>query len=208
MITQVKIVIAGAGGHGAIVADILREAAIGFVDDRPELQGTTVFGLPVFGPLASLPEVGHDAIVVAIGDNGTRREVTERLVAAGERLATAIHPFTSIAPSATIGEGAMLCAGAIVLPRAVIGRGVIVNTKGSVDHDSVIGDFAHISVGASLGANVRIGEEAFVALGASIVSGRNVGARTIVGAGAVVVRDVPDDVTVLGVPARITSQRG
>jgi sugar O-acyltransferase (sialic acid O-acetyltransferase NeuD family) len=203
----VKIVIAGAGGHGAVVADILREEAVGFVDDNAELHGTSILGLPVLGPIASLPEVGHDAIVVAIGDNRTRREVTERLVAAGERLATAIHPFTSIAPSATLGEGSMICAGAIVLPRAVIGRGVIVNTKGSVDHDSVVGDFAHISVGATLGANVRIGDESFVALGASVISGRNVGARTIVGAGAVVVRDVPDDVTVLGVPARITSRR-
>jgi sugar O-acyltransferase (sialic acid O-acetyltransferase NeuD family) len=202
----VKIVIAGAGGHGAIVADILREEAVGFVDDNAELHGTTVLGLPVLGPIASLPEIDHDAIVVAIGDNRTRREVTERLVATGERLATAIHPFTSIAPSATIGEGSMISAGAVVLPRAVIGRGVIVNTKGSVDHDSVVGDFAHISVGATLGANVRIGDESFVALGASVISGRNVGARTIVGAGAVVVHDVPDDVTVLGVPARITTR--
>jgi sugar O-acyltransferase (sialic acid O-acetyltransferase NeuD family) len=204
----VKIVIAGAGGQGAIVADILREVAIGFVDDRPELHGTTVLGLPVFGPMASLPDIDYDAIVVAVGDNRTRREVTERLVAAGERLATAIHPFTSIAPSATIGEGSMISAGAIILPRAVIGRGVIVNTKGSVDHDSVVGDFAHISAGATVGANVRVGDESLVAIGASVVSGYRVGARTIVGAGAVVVRDVPDDVTVLGVPARITSRRG
>jgi sugar O-acyltransferase (sialic acid O-acetyltransferase NeuD family) len=199
----VKIVIAGAGGHGAIVADILREEAVGFVDDNAELHGTTILGLPVLGSIASLPKIDHDAIVVAIGDNRARREMTERLIAAGERLARAIHPFTSIAPSATIGDGAMLSAGAIILPRAVIGRGVIVNTKGSVDHDSVVGDFAHVSAGATVGANVRIGDESLVALGASVVSGYRVGARTIVGAGAVVVRDVPDDVTVLGVPARI-----
>ncbi len=208
MKTAAKIVIAGAGGHGAIVADILREGAIGFVDDDLELYGTTVLGLPVLGPIASLPELDHDAIVVAIGDNRTRREVTERLVAAGERLARAIHPFASIAPSATIGDGAMLCAGAIVLPRAVIGRGVIVNTKASVDHDCVVGDFAHISPGATLGGNVRVGEDSLVGLGASILPGTSVGSRSIAGAGAVVVRDVPDDVTVLGVPARVTSRRG
>jgi sugar O-acyltransferase (sialic acid O-acetyltransferase NeuD family) len=203
----VKIVIAGAGGQGAIVADILRDEAIGFVDDNAELRGTTILGLPVLGPLASLPDLEHDAIVVAIGDNRGRREMTERLVAAGERLAMAIHPFTSIAPSATIGDGAMLSAGAIVLPRAVIGRGVIVNTKASVDHDSVVGDFAHVSAGATVGANAWIGDEALVAIGASVVSGFRVGVHTIVGAGAVVVHDVPDDVTVLGVPARITKRR-
>lgn len=204
---RARIVVVGAGGHGAIVADILGDAAIGFVDDAPEKRGSTILGLPLLGPITALAEIEHDAIVVAIGDNPVRRLLTERLLAAGERLATAIHPFTSIARSATIGEGSMICAGAILLPRAVVGRGVIVNSKGSVDHDSVVGDFAHVSVGASVGANVRIGEESLVAFGSSVVSGYHVGARSIVGAGAVVVRDVPDDVTVLGVPARITSDR-
>lgn len=201
-----RIVIVGAGGHGAILADML-PGAIGFVDDAPEKQSTMILGLPVLGPIASLATIDHDAVVISIGDNRTRRVLTDRLIAAGERLARAIHPSASIARSATIGEGSMISAGAIILPRAVIGRGVIVNTKGSVDHDSVVGDFGHVSPGATVGANVRIGEESLVAIGASVVSGRSVGARSIVGAGAVVVRDVPDDVTVLGVPARITSDR-
>lgn len=201
-----RIVIVGAGGHGAILADML-PAAIGFVDDAPEKQRTIVLGLPVLGPIAALATIDHDAIVVSIGDNRARRGLTDRLIAAGERLASAIHPTASIARSATIGEGSMICAGAIILPRAVIGRGVIVNTKASVDHDSVVGDFAHVSAGATVGANVGIGEETLVAIGASVVSGRTVGARSVVGAGAVVVRDVPDDVTVLGVPARVTSDR-
>lgn len=200
---RMRIVIVGAGSQGAIVADILRERAIGFVDDH--LAGARVLDLPVLGTIASLAEHPHDAIVVAIGDNRARRELTERLVAQGERLATAIHPFTSIAPSATIGEGSMISAGAIVLPRAQIGRGVLLNTKSSVDHDSVIGDFAHISAGATVGGNVRVGEESMIALGASVASGMSIGARTMIGAGAVVVRDIPDDVVAFGVPARVRS---
>jgi sugar O-acyltransferase (sialic acid O-acetyltransferase NeuD family) len=201
-----RIVIVGAGGQGAIVADILRDA-VGFVDDDPKRAGTTVLDLPVLGPIAALPQIEHDAVVVAIGDNRHRRAITERLCAGGERLATVIHPSASVAPSATIGAGSMLSAGALLLPRAAIGRGVILNTKASVDHDSVVADFAHVSVGATLGANVHVGAETLVALGASVISGITVGARTVVGAGAVVVRDLPDDVTALGVPARITSDR-
>jgi sugar O-acyltransferase (sialic acid O-acetyltransferase NeuD family) len=198
-----RIVIVGAGAQGAVVADILQRsgtAPIAFVDER--LAGRTVLGVRV---VASLDEVEHDAVIVAIGDNRVRRDVTARL--AGERFATAIHPFTSIAPSATIGEGAMICAGAIVAPRAVIGRGALLNTKSSVDHDSVVGDFVHVAPGATLGGNVRVGEETLIAAGATIVSERSIGARTVVGAGAVVVQDVGDDVTALGVPARITSDR-
>jgi sugar O-acyltransferase (sialic acid O-acetyltransferase NeuD family) len=200
-----KIVIVGAGDEGAIVADILRDAA-GFVDDRPETRGTSVLGLPVLGPIAALRDIEHDAIVVAIGDNRARRDVTEGLLSRGEHLIPAVHPFSSIASSATIGDGSIISAGAIVLPRAFIGRGVIVNTKASVDHDSVVGDFAHLGPGATLGGDVRIGAETFIALGASVVSGRSVGARSVIGAGAVVVHDIPDDVTAFGVPARITTR--
>ena len=198
------IVIIGAGGHGAIVADILRERAAGFVDESPALRGTAVLGLPVF---ASLTEIEHDGVIVAIGDNAVRRAITERVVSAGERLAAAIHPFTSVAPSATIGEGSMVCAGAIVLPRATLGRGVLLNTKASVDHDCVIGDFVHIAPGATLGGDVHVGAETFVGPGATVAAGIRIGARAVIGAGAVVVRDLPDDVTAWGVPARVTSDR-
>jgi sugar O-acyltransferase (sialic acid O-acetyltransferase NeuD family) len=210
-----RIVIVGAGSQGAIVADILQRAreagsdgaAIGFVDDTESLHRETILGLSVLGPIDSLSSIEHDAIVVAIGDNARRRTMTERLVARGEKLATAIHPFTSIAPSATIGEGTMISAGALLLPRCSVGRGTLLNTKASVDHDSILGDYAHVSAGGTVGANVRIGDETLIALGASVASERTVGARTIIGAGAVVVRDIPDDVIAFGVPARVTSDR-
>ncbi|HYM60465.1 MAG TPA: acetyltransferase [Thermoanaerobaculia bacterium] len=209
-----RIVIVGAGSQGSIVADILQRAheagssgePIGFVDDFASV-GQAVLGLSVLGSIDALSTIDHDAIVLAIGDNAKRRALTERLLASGEALATAIHPFTSIAPTATIGEGSMVSAGALVLPRANVGRGVLLNTKSSVDHDTILGDFVHVSAGATVGANVRIGDEAFIALGASVASERRVGARTIIGAGAVVVRDIPDDVIAYGVPARITSYR-
>ncbi len=201
-----RIIIVGAGGHGAIVADIVRDA-VGFVDDDPTKAGTTILDLPVLGPIASLERIEHDEVVVAIGDNRLRRVLTEHLCAQGERVATVIHPFASIAPSAIVGAGSMISAGAVLLPRATIGRGVILNTKASVDHDSVVGDFAHISCGATVGANVQVGKETLVGIGAAVISGMTVGARSLIGAGAVVVRDLPDDVTALGVPARITSDR-
>ena len=171
-----RIVVVCAGSQGAIVADILQRArdagapiaAIGFVDDTRSLGGSMILGLPVLGTIAALHTVEHDAIVVAVGDNRIRRAMTARLLAAGEQLATAVHPFASVAPSAHIGEGSMISAGAIVLPRATIGRGVLLNTKASVDHDSVVGDFAHIGPGATVGAHAQIGEEMLVALGASV----------------------------------------
>ena len=210
-----RIVIVCAGGHGAVVADILQRAheagsdavPVGFVDDTPHLLGTAVLGLDVLAPIASLGDIAHDGVIVALGDNRARRAITERLLAGGERLVTAIHPRACVAPSAKIGDGSVICAGAVVAPRVTLGRGVIINTNASVDHDSVVEDFAHLSVGATLGGAVRVGAETLVAHGASITSMMTVGARTIIGSGAVVVAHIPADVVAFGVPARVRRDR-
>ncbi|HUR79161.1 MAG TPA: NeuD/PglB/VioB family sugar acetyltransferase [Thermoanaerobaculia bacterium] len=177
-----RILIIGRGAQAAIVADILGSAVAAMVEDHE-------------------PFPAHDAVIVAIGDNRARRAISERI--AHEAFATAIHSFTSIAGSAVVGDGTMICAGAIVAPRASIGRGVLLNTKASVDHDSAIGDFAHIAPGATIGGRCRIGEETVIGPGATVVSGVTIGARVVVGAGAVVMRDLPDDVVAWGVPARL-----
>jgi sugar O-acyltransferase (sialic acid O-acetyltransferase NeuD family) len=209
-----RIVIVGAGGQGRIVADILLAARkagsaaepVAFVDDILA-PGSTHFGIPVAGPLSSLTDVPRDAVIVAVGDNASRRRITERLVAAGESLAIACHPSVLVGQEVAIGAGSMLSAGAILTPRARIGIGTLINTKASVDHDSIVGDFAHVSAGATVGANCRIGDEAMISISASVMSECSVGARTIIGAGAVVVRDIPDDVVAYGVPARVMRDR-
>jgi sugar O-acyltransferase (sialic acid O-acetyltransferase NeuD family) len=205
------IVIVGAGAHGAVVADILQRArgagagadVIGFVDDTPGAVGSTVLGLAVLGSVASLSAIPHDEVIVAVGDNRARREITERLRERGERLATAVHPRACVAPSVVLGAGSMVCAGAVIAPLVELGAGVIVNTQASVDHHSIVHDFAHVSAGATVGGRVVLGSEVLVAVGASIVSGLSIGDRTIVGAGAVVLSPMPADVVAFGVPARV-----
>jgi acetyltransferase-like isoleucine patch superfamily enzyme len=76
-----------------------------------------------------------------------------------------------------------------------------VNTGAVVEHDCHLEDHVHIATGARLGGGVTVREQSFIGMGASIRHGITIGARAIVGAGAVVVKDVCDGVTVVGVPA-------
>lgn len=208
--TPWSVLIVGAGAQGRIVADILLAGfkasglrPVGFIDDDAARIGATMLGLPILGTTAMMRDIPHDAIVVAIGDNHARQQVTLTLEADGERLTTATHPWTSIAAGVVIGAGAMVSAGAVITPGAHIGRGVLVNTNASIDHDTTVGDFAHVSAGATVGAHVTIGARTLVGLGAAVMSGCHVGADSIVGAGALVHRDLPDNVVAVGVPARI-----
>jgi sugar O-acyltransferase (sialic acid O-acetyltransferase NeuD family) len=203
------VVILGAGGHGQVVADILfhmwksgRDLEIhGYLDNDESLTGKRLLGIRVLGPQSLLPEVGHEAVVAAIGDNAIRRRIYEEL-SPSQTFLTAIHPSAIISPDVKIGPGAMVCAGAIIGPGAVVGENAIINTGATVDHHNVIGAHAHVAPGVNLGGGVHVGEGAFIGIGASVIPGTSIGAGAVVGAGAAVIADVPAGETWVGVPAR------
>jgi sugar O-acyltransferase (sialic acid O-acetyltransferase NeuD family) len=202
----------GASGHGKVVADILLARGVGvagFVDDNAQPGSAEVLGLVVLGGgnwLAEQAKSRPVAVALGIGDNFARQEVANRCIAGQIQLLTAVHPFTSVAPSARIGPGVVVMAGAVINPDAKIGTGAIVNTGAIVEHDCQVGDFAHLSPNAAMGGCARLGSLSWLGIGATIIHGVTVGSGAIVGAGAVVVRDIPDAVLAVGVPARIQRQ--
>src|SRR4030095_6994081 len=115
---------------------------------------------------------------------------------------TIVHRTSFVASNATLGEGCQILAHASVCVDATLGDAVIVNTAASIDHDCKIGEGVHIAPGARLAGEVVVRAQAFVGTGAIVLPRLTIGANAIVGAGAVVTRDVPDDATVIGNPAR------
>jgi len=89
-----------------------------------------------------------------------------------------------------------------------IGENVIINTGATVDHDCVLEDYVHISPGAHLAGNVYVGELTHIGIGASLIQGVKIGRNVIIGAGAAVINDLPDNVTAVGVPAKVLKQHG
>jgi UDP-perosamine 4-acetyltransferase len=206
------VLIVGAGGHGKVVLDILRAAGehnpIGFIDADTSLAGTTIGGLPVFGPANQLPKLQRKckAAIIAIGDNRTRRSYAQTLIEQGFELVSAIHPTACVSSSARIGKNVVVAAGAIVCAEAVIADSAIVNTAAVVDHECEIGCAAHVCPTVALAGRVRIGEGAFVGLGAKVIPCISIGEHATIGAGAVVIQDIPANATALGVPAKVVKR--
>lgn len=191
----------GAGGHAKVVVATLQAAGraiAGVLDDDEAKHGRTVLGVPVVGPVERA--AGGEAIV-AIGHNAVRKRIAESVPEV--RWATVVHPSAVVHPSVRVGAGSVVFAGAVVQPDTHLGRHVIVNTGATIDHDGRVGDYVHVAPGTNLAGDVHLGEGAFLGIGARAVPGVHVGAWTTVGAGAVVVQDLPDGVTAVGVPARI-----
>jgi sugar O-acyltransferase (sialic acid O-acetyltransferase NeuD family) len=203
-----SVLIYGASGHARVVVDLVelqeRYTIAGLLDDRKELWRQMVAGYPVLGGLETLGEAPwkHCKLIIGVGDNSARKQLAQKLSAMGFQFATAIHPSAQIARDVAVGPGTVIMANAAVNPGSTIGSHVIINTGASADHDNTVEDFAHLSVGAHLGGGVRVGCGALLGVGVNVGPGVCIGRWSIVGIGAAVIRDIPDFVTAVGVPAK------
>jgi len=208
----VQVVGLGAGGHAKVVIEILRchESCelIGLLDPKSELHGKSVLSVPVLGGDDLLAVLKRDGIchffvgLGSTGDSRPRQRLFELALQHGMKPIDAVHPQAIISPSAEIGEGVTVMAGAVINACARLGVNVIVNTGAIVEHDCVIGDHVHIATSAQLASTVQVGTGAHIGAGATIRQCTAIGEGAIVGAGAVVVKDIPPYAVAVGVPAR------
>jgi sugar O-acyltransferase (sialic acid O-acetyltransferase NeuD family) len=208
-----RVFVYGAGGHAKVVAEILRlngNEVMGFIDNvDSKRKGEAFYGSTILGGeevLAELFKKGVCSCIVGFGDNRLRCATAKQLAEMGFRLVSALHPNAVCAADVSIGEGTVVASGAVVGPSSRIGRNAIVNTHASIDHDCVVSDGAHVGPGAIVTGVVQVGECAWIGAGAVIADHKSIGPNAIVGAGAVVVKDVPESVVVVGVPARISRE--
>lgn len=200
------LVIIGGGGHGKVIADAAEASGqwnqISFLDDSLA-PGASVGIWSVLGTLSSIGRLGPDDfdVAVAVGDNRRRMEIVSRVSALGYRLPVIVHPTAYVSQRAVIGSASVVLTHAAVLVGSRLGAGCIVNTGASVDHDCIVGDGVHLSPGARLAGGVRVSECVWLGMGSSTIAQVSIGSNAVVGAGSVVLKDVPAESTIAGVPA-------
>jgi sugar O-acyltransferase (sialic acid O-acetyltransferase NeuD family) len=118
-----------------------------------------------------------------------------------------IHPDAYIGSNCTIGMGVVVGPKTVVAPNCKLGNFSLLNRGLSIGHDTELGEYVTLSPGVSIAGMVNVGSMTTVGIGATIIDELKIGNNSFVGAGAVVVNDVPDNVLVVGVPAKIVKKR-
>ena len=200
-----KIILIGYSGHAFVIQDIftsINRNVFAYCDAvQKEYNPFSLTYLE--NENQSLSELEKNDFFISIGDNSIRKKIYNNLAEQNLFPINAIHANSIISTFAEIQpHGVMVGAGCIINPLAIIGNGVICNTGSMIEHECIIQDFAHIGPGAILCGNVFVGENSFVGAGAVIRQGIKIGKNVMVGAGAVVVKDVTDNTTVMGCPAK------
>lgn len=198
-----NLVIVGASGHGKVIADIAEKVGytdIVFLDDNPAVKSCGNY--KVVGRCKEASSYKNADFIVAIGNTKIRRKIQAEVTDMGLHIVSLVHPSAVIASNVKMGDGTVVMAGAVINPCTEIGRGCIINTCASVDHDCQIGDYVHVSIGAHVAGTVTIKENTWVGAGATISNNIEIGADCMIGAGAVVIADISEPGTYVGVPAK------
>lgn len=209
------LLIFGASGHAREVAQIVHDInqaqpgswhLLGFMADP---QAVALHPKPLPAPLLGssqqvLATHPQAHCVIAVGNSQARRSIAARLHQQhpGLRFATLVHPRAWVATGASVGQGSVVFAGALINVDATLGAHTSINLACTISHDCHLGDYVSLGPGVHMAGAVTLGEAVDVGTGVSIRPRVTVGANTVIGAGAAVVHDLPANSTATGVPAR------
>lgn len=204
------VIIIGTGGHAKVLVEILRLSNIkilGATDIDPRKIDQSTYGIKVIGndDVVIAHSAANVSLVNGVGSvcvMSRRGEIFERFKAQGYEFASVIHPSAVISPGAVLSEGVQIMAGAVVQSGSKIGVNTIVNTNAVIEHDCEIEKHVHVASGSILCGGVKIGDYTHIGAGATVIQQVCIGASSLIAAGAVVIKDIGNNTTVAGVPAR------
>lgn len=203
-----KLILIGAGGHAKSVADSidkLEYELCGFIDSHK--KGIHI-GVPIFGTeVEDIPNYEKYSYFVSIGDVGYRKLWFDKIKEQGLNIINIIDSTAIISASVKMGIGNFIGKMAIINAGAEIGNDNVINTKALIEHECKVGDHNHLSTNSVINGNVIVGNSVFIG-SSSVCNGQlKIGSNTVIGSGSVIIKDIPEKVTVVGVPARVIKRR-
>lgn len=206
-----KIVIYGAGGFGREIQWLIERInkvnstweILGYLDDGVEV-GTEIDGYSVLGGLEKIRDYDSTlSIVCAVGSAKIRKKIIENISKIGQyQFPNLIAPDVKYSERIQMGEGNIICSGNIMTVDIELGSFNIINLACTVGHDVKINSFVTVYPGVNISGGVGIANCVELGTGSKIIQGKSICGNAIVGAGAVVVRDIEEEGTYVGVPAR------
>ena len=196
-----RVLIVGAGQAAMQIADILLNdrtcIPVGCLDDNPDLEGQSLFGIPVIGHMDRLESLWQDkffdAAIVGIGLNVKARNAWyKKIKSLGIPLVNAIDPTVRINRQAVIGEGVVMCSYVHIGVCANIEDNCFIGARCSIDHHCHLGETVFMGPGCLLSGTVSVGSRTLFGDGVLVQLGLKIGEECRIASGAIVIHDVPD----------------
>ena len=202
---MIDLVLVAASGlaREVIAADQDTYRIVGILDDNSELHGRIIDGVEVLGGI-DLVAAMDESLLVCVGSGVGRRRIVARIGAMGvgaDRYATVIEASVRIPSGCEVGRGSILLGGSVLTADVTVGDHVVVMPNTTLAHDDVVEDYVTLAAGVALGGTVLVRTGAYLGMNAGVRERTTIGRDSVVGMGSVVLTDVPDGETWVGVPA-------
>ena len=201
--------IIGAKGFAKEVLEIFHQRGetmnLHFYDDVSDDLTDHLYGFPILRSTDAAARLftTDKRFTIGTGRPSTRYMLYQKFVELGGEFTASISPFAHIGHYGNdIAEGCNIMTGAVITNDIRIGKGALINLNCTIGHDSIIGEFSELSPAVNISGHCTIGRQCTIGTAAILLPGISLGDFVTVGAGAVVTKDVPDGITVVGVPAK------
>lgn len=206
--------IIGAKGFAKEVLEIFHQQnkteGIFFFDDVTVNAPESLYQFPVLNSIEQTKKLFEtdNSFTIGVGDPFVRYKLYEKFMLIGGQFESSISPHAHIGHyENTIKEGCNIMTGVVITNSVTIEKGCLINLNCTIGHDTVIGMFTELSPSVSVSGNCRIGSFCNIGTHATILPKVTLGNNVVVGAGAVVTKDVDDNQTVIGIPAKPVNKK-
>ena len=188
-----KLALFGYGGHAREVAAQIGEPVDFFVDDEFVNEFTK--------PISEFDPKEYQ-IMVAVADPKERERIINRLPKE-TGLFSFVHPSVKILDkNVFIGRGSFIGVNCVLTTNIKIGKYALLNRGVHIGHDCEIGDYFSAMPNTVVSGNVKIGNNCYFGTNSTVIEKKEICDNVILGAGGVVIKNITEEGTYVGVPTK------
>lgn len=202
---QRSIYLLGYGGHALVINDCLNsdDKLLGYFDIKEnELNPLEINYMGCEKDVDSKSISEEVFYFPAVGSNLLRKKMMDFLIRKNWKSTIIQHETSVLSPNSQVDMGSLIGPNCVVNAFANIGKSVIINSSAVVEHGCLISDYVHIAPGSVICGDVKIGEGSLIGAKSVIKEGITIGRNVVIGSGSVVIENVGDNETVVGIPAK------
>lgn len=206
-----KLYIIGARGFGREVYDLALQTAafknnefeiVGYLDDKIDALAEYSGYPPIVSSAENYIPQEHDVFVCAMGTPETKKKYVEIILAKNGQFINLIHPNSAISSKIDQCQGLLIFPNVVISVDVKLGDFISIQSFSFIGHDANISNWCHINTFCSINGFVNMAESVQMYTHATVLPKFNIGQNTIIGAGSMVMKNLPENITVFGNPAR------
>jgi sugar O-acyltransferase (sialic acid O-acetyltransferase NeuD family) len=205
-----NLIIIGARGYGREVHDLVKQCSgynteyvlKGFLDDKSDALAGFGNYPEIISSVENYEIQENDVFVCALGSVKWKKHYVELILDKGGKFINLIHPSVILNTNAIIGNGLIVFMNSNISNDCVIDDFVTIQGFVGLGHDTKLGKWSHLNAYCFTGGFVVLEEEVCLNTRATILPNVIVRKGATVGAASLVIRNVKENTTVFGVPAK------